>query len=278
MQPAHVLLGIENVSFEYPAGNRPLRGVTLEVHAGDLLLLAGPNGSGKTVLLKLMGGFLDPAEGIVRYNGADLRELPERNLDDQILMVRSDGDGKALIGPTVEDELARACRLAGLKGPAIPRRVEDALDAVGMATAKEWYLDEMSSGERRRVALAHAMVSRPRLLLLDDPFVGLDKPGIDLVNGILRDLARRGTAVVFTAHDLSTMHCAERLVLLREGTLALDVPTRVAASEFHLLEQCGLPLPSHIQLCMTLRERGLLQYGQAPLSLEEALALFAKKV
>jgi energy-coupling factor transporter ATP-binding protein EcfA2 len=275
-QPAHALLKFESVTFGFPAGNTPIRGVDLEIHAGDLVLLSGGNGEGKSVLLKLMGGFLDATQGTVRYNGADLRELPERTLDEQVLMLRTEGGG-ILVGPTVEDELSRACRVAGLRGAAIPKRVEDALSNVGMESSRDWYLDEMSSGERRRIALAHALVSRPRLLLLDDPYTGLDRQGAEFLNGVLRDLSRRGTAVVFTGHDLSVLPYCERLLVVSNGEIALDVPARVAVSEPQLLWQCGVPLPTHIALGLALRERGLVQFSQAPLSLEEIVALLPQR-
>ncbi|MEN9355057.1 MAG: hypothetical protein RL318_2382 [Fibrobacterota bacterium] len=277
MQSALPLLKLESVTCGYPAGNTPLRGICLEIFPGDLVVLAGANGSGKSALLRVMGGFQDPTEGVVRYNGADLRELPERTLDEQILLVRMEGD-KILLGPTVEDELARACRLAGLRGAAIPKRVEDALQAMGMETSREWYLDELSSGERRRIALAHALISRPRLLLLEDPYTGLDRSGVDLLNGILRDLSRRGTAVVFTASTLTVLPCSERLIALHDGEVILDVPSRVAASEHQLLFQCGIALPSHIQLALALRERGVLQFSQAPLTVEEVVNLLPHRM
>ena len=272
MQSAHVLLKLEKITCGFPAGNRPICGIDLEVHSGDLILIAGANGEGKSTLLKLLGGFLQPLEGVVRYNGADVRELPERTLDEQILMVRTEGD-KILIGPTVEDELSRACRLAGLRGPAIPRRVEEALQMVGMESSREWYLDEMSSGERRLIALAHALVSRPRLLLLDDPYMGIDREAATLLNGILRDLARRGTAVVFTGHNLDCLSYCERLIAIHDGEVVLDVPSRVAASEPQLLSRCGIALPSHVTLALALRERNLIQFTQCPLTLEETLSL-----
>jgi len=276
MQPAHVLLKLEKITCGFPAGNRPIREVDLEVHSGDLILIAGANGEGKSSLLKLLGGFLEPLEGVVRYNGADVRELPERTLDEQILMVRTEGD-KILIGPTVEDELSRACRLAGLRGPAIPRRVEEALQMVGMETSREWYLDEMSSGERRLIALAHALVSRPRLLLLDDPYMGIDREAAQLLNGILRDLARRGTAVVFTSHNLECLPYCERLVAVHGGEIVLDVPVRVATSEPHILSQSGIPLPAHVSLALALRDRNVIQFTQCPLTLEETIALLPQR-
>jgi len=277
MHSAHALLKLESVSCAYPAGNTPLREISLEIHAGDLVVLAGANGSGKSALLRTMGGFQDPSAGVVRYNGADVKDLPERTLDEQILLVRMEGD-KVLLGPTTEDELARSCRLAGLRGPAIPKRVEDALQTMGMETAREWYLDEMSSGERRRIALAQALVSRPRLLLLEDPYVGLDRSGVELLNGILRDLARRGTAVVFTASDLSVLPCSDRLIALHDGEVVLDVPARVAAAEHQLLFQCGIALPSHIQLALALRDRGVVQFSQAPLTVDEVVALLPHRM
>jgi energy-coupling factor transporter ATP-binding protein EcfA2 len=276
MNSALPLLKLESITCSYPAGNTPLREISLEIHPGELVMLAGGNGSGKSALLRILGGFQDPTAGVARYNGADLRELPERTLDEQILMVRMEGD-KILLGPTVEDELSRACRLAGLRGPAIPKRVEDALQSMGIENAKDWYLDEMSGGERRRVALAHALISRPRLLLLEDPFVGIDRHGIDLLNGILRDLARRGTAVVFTSSDLSLLPCCERLIALHDGEVVLDVPARIAASEAQLLYQCGIPLPAHIQLALALRERGVLQFNQAPMTVEEVVSLLPQR-
>lgn len=278
MSTNSTLLKLHRVGYAYDAGNTAVFGIDLSIRTEEVLLVAGANGAGKTSLLKVLGGFLMASEGRIDFDGTDVTEIPESRLDEWVAFVRTEGE-KSLIGPTVEDELSRACRMCGLSGPAIPERVGQALAAVQLSSARSWYLDEMSMGERRRVALAAALIGRPRMVILDDPLGELDAQGVRVVAKIFSDLAKRGLAVVFSSHHLEpAVALADRVVVLDQGGIVLDgPPQRILASD-DVLRRAGLPLPPGAELVLRLRERGLVKTDLIPVSSEDAIQLLLQQL
>jgi len=265
MSEDSVLVRMEGVGFAYDAGNTAVYGLNAEVRSGEVLLVSGANGSGKTSLLKLLGGFLLPGEGNVRLGKVDLEELPDDKVDEWVAFIRTESE-KALIGPTVEDELARGCRLAGLSGSAIPHRVGQALEVVRLRDSRHWYLDEMSVGERRRIALASSLIGKPRVVLMDDPLADLDTAGVRVVGRILRELARRGLGVVFSSH------------LLDPAKIVAEGPPHQILEKPDLLQEAGLGLPPAAELFHRLRAQGVLRDVSLPVSLDEAVEQLVRRL
>lgn len=278
MSTNDVLLKLQQVGYAYEAGNTAVFGVDLALRSGEILLVAGANGAGKTSLLKLIGGFLVASEGQILFDGTDVADIPESRLDEWVSFVRTEGE-KSMVGPTVEDELARACRMNGLSGAAIPERVGQALSAVQLSSARQWYLDEMSMGERRRIALAVALIGRPRIVVLDDPLSDLDAQGVRVVGKILHDLTRRGLAIVFSSHHLDpAVSLADRLVVLDQGTIVLDGPPGRVMADVATLHGAGLPLPPGAELVRLLRDKGVVNVDHLPVSSEEAVQMLLQSM
>jgi len=278
MSDQSVLLQTDGVGYAYDAGNTAVYGIRTEVKAGEVLLVAGANGSGKTSLLKLLGGFLVPSEGTVRLGGVELDELPGDKVDEWVAFVRTESE-KGLIGPTVEDELARGCRLSGLTGAAIPQRVSQALDVVRLRDARHWYLDEMSVGERRRIALASCLIGKPRVVLMDDPLAELDAAGVRVVGRILKELAKRGLGVVFSSHLLEpAVQLADRVVVLDQGEIIADGSPQAILEKPDILQEAGLPLPPAAELFHRLRAQGVLQNVPLPVSMDEAVDVLLRRL
>ncbi|MBK9577690.1 MAG: ABC transporter ATP-binding protein [Fibrobacterota bacterium] len=272
MSDDSVLLQVEGVGFAYDAGNTAVYGLTLDVRAGEVLLVAGANGSGKTTCLKLLGGFLLPSEGTVRLGKIDLEELPAEKVDEWVAFIRTESE-KALVGPTVEDELSRGCRLAGLSGAAIPHRVGQALEVVRLRDSRQWYLDEISVGERRRIALASSLIGKPRVVLMDEPLADLDAAGVRVVGRILRELAKRGLAVVFTSHRLDpALQLTDKVVVLDQGEIVAHGTPQQVLEKPDVLQEAGLTLPPAAELFHRLRSQGVLANAPLPVSLDEAVA------
>jgi heme exporter protein A len=201
-------------------GNRwALRGVTLRVDAGQVVAVVGPNGSGKTTLLRVLATSLVPLRGSGRVFGYDLA----RDADAIREIVGMLGQSTGLYDDlSAAENLAFALRMYGRAPTTVA--IQSALEAVGMGAHASERVRTLSSGMRRRVALARLMLRRPRLLLLDEPYNTLDATGVEVVDAMISETARRGGAVLVVSHDLgrSADGHFHRVVGLRAGRVAVE--------------------------------------------------------
>lgn len=213
-------LRFEGVGFSFPGAERPvLRDVRLEVRPGETVAIVGPTGAGKTTLTALVPRLLDPTEGRVTIDGHDVRDLELTTLrtvvatafEEPTLFSMSVRENLMLGRPdATEEELAEAIRTA----------------QAGFVHDLPWGLDtrigeqglSLSGGQRQRLALARAVLSRPRILVLDDTLSALDVETEALVEETLRHVLRDATGIV-VAHRASTVLLADKVALLRDGTI-----------------------------------------------------------
>ncbi len=198
-----------------------LRGVGLEVQAGETLGVVGPSGSGKSTLLMVMAGLERVSGGTVRVDGQDLGALDE----DGLARFRRGRIGVVFqafhLVPTMtaRENVAIPLELAGAANPL--GRAADELAAVGLAHRLDHYPGQLSGGEQQRVALARAFVARPRLLLADEPTGNLDGATGRAVIDLLFDLHRRHrTTLVLVTHDPALAACCGRVVRIEDGRIA----------------------------------------------------------
>lgn len=186
--------------FHHPPGTaEPLfRGLSLEVRAGEVLVVRGPTASGKTTLLRILAGFEKPDGGRIRrpkdaraFDGgprvAYLPQFPER----------------LLFAPTVLEDVAFGPRRLGMDPETARRSARSALERVGLESPalERVFPADLSHGERRRVAIAGLIATRPAVVLLDEPEVGLDRSGRDRIAGIIAGLRRDGAAILVSTHE-----------------------------------------------------------------------------
>jgi ABC-type Mn2+/Zn2+ transport system ATPase subunit len=185
-------------------GHTALDGVTLSVPPGSMLAIVGPNGGGKSTLLKLILGLLDPWSGSVHVLGDRPASMRRR-----IGYVPQTGSGDWRFPATVGEVvmMGRYGRLGWLRRPGRADRaaVQTALERVGMADRRDVQVGELSGGQQQRVFFARALVQEPELLLLDEPLAGVDAPTERDIYHLLRHLTDRGVTVLFTTHNLSTV-------------------------------------------------------------------------
>jgi manganese/iron transport system ATP-binding protein len=216
------LLELDAVAVEL--GGRPaLHDVTLRVAAGELVGLIGPNGAGKTTLLRAALGLLALREGRIVIGGG-----PPERARGTVGYVPQHHEFAWDFPISVEKAVmtGRAHRIGRLRRPgsADRRAVAEALERVRMTELRERPVGELSGGQRQRVLVARALALRPRLLLLDEPFSGLDVPTQELLGGLFRALRGEGAALLMTTHDLPTAAAlCDRLCLLNQ-TIVADGP------------------------------------------------------
>ncbi len=190
---------LEHVFFNYPGFS--IDDVTTDLKNGELKAVIGLNGSGKTTLFRLILGLLEPRQGQIRVFG---RVVDKNNLwsvrQDFGFLFQSPQD--QLFAPTVWEDISFGPRNQGLREEEIGARVQQALDVVGLSEMGERPVNRLSHGEAKRIALAGIIAMRPKILLLDEPFSGLDYPMIasllDIVNNLRRE---EGVSVMYTTHD-----------------------------------------------------------------------------
>jgi heme exporter protein A len=188
-------------------GRRLFAGLSFSLSGGELLRIAGPNGSGKTSLLRILCGLLTPTRGEVRWKGEPVAKLREEFSRELVYL------GHA---PAVKDELTPlenldiACRLAGLAA------TRDSLaEALAAFSVPDSPVRKLSQGQRRRSALARLVLSPAvPLWLLDEPFAALDAAAASLLEGLIRGHVARGAAVVYTTHQATGLDAGARLMEL----------------------------------------------------------------
>jgi biotin transport system ATP-binding protein len=215
-----------------------VRDVSLTVPDGEFCCLAGPNGSGKTTLVRHFNGLLTPDAGSVRVNGRPV-EADRVAARAAVAMVFQDPrDG--FVAATVGGDVAFGPENLGLPREEIDRRVSDALEAVRMADRRGDRIDDLSGGERERVAIAGALAMDPDHLVLDEPFTGLDWTARRSVLDRLAALHADGVSVVVVTHDLRDVAAlADRTVVLADGEVAIDAADPAPAA----LERLGVRPP-----------------------------------
>jgi ABC-2 type transport system ATP-binding protein len=241
------LLDVDAVSRVFRSGKtdvRALDGVTFSAEAGEVVGLLGLNGAGKTTLLKIISTLLLPTTGTVRLAGLDVitqtrrarRELSVVFGGNRGLYGRLSGWDNALFFGT----------LSGLGGRRLKSRCREALEAVALDAVADRPADTYSSGMRQRLHLAIGLLTTPKLLMLDEPTIGLDAVEADRLRKVVGRLAAEGPCVLLTSHYLKDIEeLAGRVLILQRGSLTHDLPLDT------LIRQAGAAA------VVTLRGRGV---------------------
>lgn len=223
MQAAIAVRQLTKAYEEGATGTLALRGVDLDVHGGELLMLMGPSGSGKTTLLSIMGCILTATSGSVRVAGREVAGLREKELP----AIRLEHIGFVFQGfnlfPTLTagENVELMLDLKGVSAAKAKRRAQELLDQVGLAGKYGSFPSDLSGGQKQRVAIARALAGDPGIILADEPTAALDSHTGRNVMEMMSELAhKRGRAVVIVTHDSRVLSFADRIVKIEDGAIA----------------------------------------------------------
>jgi manganese/iron transport system ATP-binding protein len=215
-------LAVQNVSVTYPNGHTAVHDASFELGPGTICALVGVNGSGKSTLFKTIMGFIEPRQGQVRICGLPARAALKRNT---VAYVPQSEDVDWNFPVLVEDVVMMGryghmgfLRIASANDR---RKVDEALERVGMAAYKRRQIGELSGGQRKRVFLARALAQEGKIILLDEPFTGIDvKTEVEIIH-LLRELREAGHLVLASTHNLGSVpDFCDRVVLINRTVLA----------------------------------------------------------
>src|SRR5246500_1890756 len=222
----HSEIAVRQLTKNYTEGNTgtlALRGIDLDVHQGELLMLMGPSGSGKTTLLSIMGCILTATSGSVRVAGREVVGLNEK----QLPALRLEHIGFVFQGfnlfPTLTpgENGEPVLDLKGVSTGKAKKRSQELLEQVGLSEKYTAFPADLSGGQKQRVAIARALAGDPGIILADEPTAALDSHTGRTVMEMMTELAhKRGRAVVIVTHDSRVVNYADRIVRIEDGAIA----------------------------------------------------------
>jgi putative ABC transport system ATP-binding protein len=223
--PPTPLVTTRELSYHYGSaetGRSVLRGIALDIRAGEVVLLTGPSGSGKTTLLTLIGTLRRPQEGTLQVLGIDLLAASGRQLRELRQSIRFVYQRHNLLHSLTVLQNVTACLPNAHHSDRAPgrQRAIDMLDGLGLAGTIDQKPEQLSGGQQQRVAVARALVSHPALLLADEPTASLDSEAGRQVAKAMSDVGRRlGCAVLISTHDERIFHFADRRLHIEDGVV-----------------------------------------------------------
>jgi cobalt/nickel transport system ATP-binding protein len=233
----HHTVEVSHLSFAYPDGHPALRDVTLSIAPGEKVALLGPNGAGKSTLILHLNGILKTQTGSVCVAGLDVNQKNLGRVRAAVGLVFQNPDDQ-LFSPTVFDDVAFGPIYQGLKETDVRSRVDEALAAVRMSDYKNRVSHHLSTGEKKRIAIATVLSMRPEILVLDEPTAGLDPRARRSLINLIRELPQ--TMLVAT-HDIRmVVELFERSVIMDGGEVVADGPSRQILADEALLDAHGL--------------------------------------
>ena len=251
------IIDVKNLSFRYKENQEyyDVKDITFHVKRGEWLSIVGHNGSGKSTTVRLIDGLLEAESGEIVIDGQRLTEENVWNIRRQIGMVFQNPDNQ-FVGATVEDDVAFGLENQGLSRQEMKKRVEEALDLVGMLDFKKREPARLSGGQKQRVAIAGVVALRPAILILDEATSMLDPEGrrelIDTVKGIRKDY---DMTVISITHDLEEVAMSDRVLVMKKGSIESTSSPRELFSR-NDLDQIGLDDPFANQLKHSLSQNG----------------------
>ena len=251
------IIDVKNLSFRYKESQEyyDVKDITFHVKRGEWLSIVGHNGSGKSTTVRLIDGLLEAESGEIVIDGQRLTEENVWNIRRQIGMVFQNPDNQ-FVGATVEDDVAFGLENQGLSRQEMKKRVEEALDLVGMLDFKKREPARLSGGQKQRVAIAGVVALRPSILILDEATSMLDPEGrrelIETVQGIRKDY---DMTVISITHDLEEVAMSDRVLVMKKGSIESTSGPRELFSR-NDLDQIGLDDPFANQLKNSLSQNG----------------------
>ena len=257
------MIKTQDLAFTYPGtedqvNTRALRGVDVTIERGSFVVILGHNGSGKSTLAKTFNAVLLPSGGKVYVEGMDtMDESLLLEIRRRVGMVFQNPDNQ-IVANVVEEDVAFAPENLGVPSAEIRKRVDDALEAVGMTQFVKHAPHLLSGGQKQRIAIAGVLAMKPECIVLDEATAMLDPIGRREVLAAVEKLNReQGITVVLITHHMNEAEHADRVIVMNDGLVVMDGKPREVFTRKKELEDIGLAVPDTVSLLFSLREAGM---------------------
>jgi energy-coupling factor transport system ATP-binding protein len=270
---------IENLTWTYEGAEKPaLKGINLTIQPGEVVLIAGPNGSGRTTLCRLLNGliphFFDgKMTGNVFINGINTREATIGHLS-QISGLVFDDPLSQLVSPTVFDEIAFGPENLGVPPDEIRKRITESLEFVRLVGYEERAPYTLSGGEQQSLCIASIIAMRPQIYVLDEPTSNLDPIGTEQVFRVIARLAQeeKKTLIIVSHNTEELVTLVSRIIVINDGQVALDGDPRSVFAKAEYLLKTRIAIPQVTELFEKLKHLPKFRVSTLPITLDEAYA------
>jgi cobalt/nickel transport system ATP-binding protein len=243
---SHHIVEAKNLKFTYPDTTHALLDISFHISHGESVAIVGANGAGKSTLLLHLNGYLTPTSGQVRIGDYPLTKETLQEVRRTVGMVFQDPDDQLFMS-TVYDDVAFGPLNLGLPAAEVDSRVRKALETVGVLALKDRPPYRLSSGQKRRVAIATVLSMSPDILVMDEPTSGLDPRSRRRLIEMLQTFKH---SKIIATHDLDmVLDLCERTIILNEGKIQADGKTSDIFQDEKLLTECHLDKPLRLQGC-----------------------------
>lgn len=252
------VLSVEDLHFGYDKNVPVLEEINFNVRQGEFVAIIGANGSGKSTLVKNLIGLLSPQQGRIMMNGHDTRQIKIADLVSDIGYVFQNPD-QQLFNHSVFDEVSFSLRMKNVSEEEIERRVQEVLEVVGLEKYRDRHPYSLSRGQRQKLAVATALLHRPKIILLDEPTTGQDRRSLTGLLNLMVDLDRSGHTTIIITHDMDIVAAyANRVIVMDDGRVVMDGhPQEIFYDGFDRLNSLNLRPPTVIDYCRRLQEYNL---------------------
>ncbi|MEN6621880.1 MAG: ATP-binding cassette domain-containing protein [Smithella sp.] len=251
------MIKIENLFYQYDGCDSPaLNDINVEIKEGEYIALIGPNGCGKSTLIRQMNALLRPGRGIVTVNGLNTGiEAHHREIRRIVGMLFQNPDNQ-IVGMTVEEDIAFGPGNLNLPPPEIRRQVDEILKSLGLKSLALRAPHTLSGGEKRLVSLAGILIMHPRYIAFDEPTAFLDPVSRLRVLQTMKSLHGKGIGIIHITHDVYDMIDANRLLVMDKGKIIMDGSPREILLKMAENHEAFISLPPIMELLFNLKKRG----------------------
>ncbi|PSB91243.1 heme ABC transporter ATP-binding protein [Photobacterium damselae subsp. damselae] len=248
-----VLLSLNNLAYSYDGERQTLQNVSFDVHKGEFVAVLGKNGSGKSTLTRLIMGVLEPDQGTICLNGEDLTN--------STIFERSQRIGVVMQNPNhmishhmIFDEVASGLRNRGMAEEMVEEKVHAMLELCGLGRYRDWPIDALSYGQKKRVTIATILVLEPELLILDEPTAGQDYHHYTMMMEFVKELNQKlGITIMIVSHDMHlVLEYTDRAVVICDSELLADEAVNSVFSQPELLDKANLTVTSLYSLAQAM--------------------------